>query len=290
LRWINVDSLPAQQVFQAMAVKAVDSDIALESHDMIIMETLQEHAPVFPISGTQRTAASYELELIARRDTEARLREILARGEELLHQKDQVIEFQALMRKESDHRFLNDMQIVVSLLSMQSQTVGSAEAAAQLLIAANRVNMITRIHRRLHGFDGMNSVAFKQYLEEFCHEFSVMISSRDGVERIVVAKSAEIELPASKAVPLAFIVSELLTNAVKHGDGQIKVWLERDSDKGYLLSVSNNGPRLPDNFDPAACKGLGMRIIQSFVRKIGGEMRFGPVDADQGARFSISFH
>ena len=255
-------------------------------------ELRQQSTESFPLvlfSRPQRTAESYELELITRRDTETRLREILARDEALLQQKDRAFAYQALMQKESDHRLLNDMQIVVSLLSMQSQTTGNAEAAAQLLIAANRVNMIARIHRRLHGFDGVRTVAFKQYLEEFCHEFSMMISSKDGIERIVMAECADIELPASKAVPLAFIVSELLTNAVKHGAGQIKVRLEPDSNKGYLLSVSNTGSKLPDDFNPAACKGLGMRIIQSFVRKIGGELRSGPGDADQGACFTILF-
>jgi two-component sensor histidine kinase len=258
----------------------------------MVGETLQEganHSPVFQSSRSRRTAASYELELITRRDTETRLREILARGEELLHQKDQAIEYQALMQKESDHRLLNDMQIVVSLLSMQSQTTGNAEAAAQLLIAANRVNMIARIHRRLHGFDGMKTVAFKHYLDEFCHEFSAMTLSKNGIERVVMTEGFEVELPASKAVPLAFIVSELLTNAIKHGDGQIKVRFERDCNNGYMLSVSNTGPALPDDFDPATCNGLGMRIVQSFVRKIDGEMRFGRGDANQGARFSVSF-
>ncbi len=256
------------------------------------MEALQQSADLSPLllfQSPQRTVASYELELTTRRETEVRLRQILARGEALLQQKDQAIEYQALMQTESDHRLLNDMQIVVSLLSMQSQSTGNAETAAQLLIAANRVNMIARIHRRLHGLDGVQTVAFKQYLEEFCCEFSAMLSSKDGTDRIILAKSDDIELPASKAIPLAFIVSELLTNAVKYGDGQITVRLVHDSNKGNLLSVSNTGLKLPDEFNPAACKGLGMKIIQAFVRKIGGELSYGLGDASQGARFSVSF-
>jgi two-component sensor histidine kinase len=258
----------------------------------MIMEAVQQSSDpsaVLLFAGPQRTVASYELELKTRRDTEARLREILARTEALLQQKDQAIEYQALMRKESDHRLLNDMQIVVSLLSMQSQTSGNAETAAQLLIAADRVNMIARIHRRLHGLDGMQTVAFKQYLEEFCREFSAMLSSKDGIDRVIMAEGADIELPASKAVPLAFIASELLTNAAKHGGGQIKVRLETDAQKGCLLSVSNTGPKLPDDFNPAACKGLDMKIIQAFVRKMGGELRCSTGDANQGACFSVLF-
>ncbi|HEY9715497.1 MAG TPA: ATP-binding protein, partial [Chroococcales cyanobacterium] len=81
----------------------------------------------------------------------------------------------------------------------------------------------------------------------------------------------------------------LLTNAVKYGDGQITVRLVHDSNKGNLLSVSNTGLKLPDEFNPAACKGLGMKIIQAFVRKIGGELSYGLGDASQGARFSVSF-
>ena len=149
--------------------------------------------------------------------------------------------------------------------------------------------MIARIHRRLHGIDGLKTVPFRQYLEEFCHEFSAMLSSRDGLNRAVMVPGAEIELPAAQAVPLAFIVSELLTNAAKHGEGPISVRLETDSQNHHLLSVSNEGPRLRDGFDPASCKGLGMKIIRSFAGRIGGELRFGPADGNTGACFTVSF-
>ncbi|MDR3562621.1 MAG: sensor histidine kinase [Negativicutes bacterium] len=223
-----------------------------------------------------RTAASYERELATCRAAEAELRETLDKAETLLRQKDEAIEYQALMRKESDHRLLNDMQIVVSMLSMQSRASGNAETSAQLVIAANRVSMIARIHQRLHGFDGVKTVAFRQYLEEFCHEFSAMLSSKGDVARVVMVDGAEMELPATTALPLAFILSELLTNAAKYGEGQITVWLEAAPEKRHRLAVCNDGPSLPDNFDPAASKGLGMKIIQSFVRQIGGELRAQP--------------
>jgi two-component sensor histidine kinase len=236
-----------------------------------------------------RSAASYELELTTRRNMETQLREILAKGEALLRQKDEMIEYQALMRREADHRLLNDMQIVVSMLSMQSRASSNAETAAQLVLAANRVSMIARIHKRLHGFDGMQTVAFRKYLGEFCGEFSEMLLSKEGSERIAVADGAEIELPAATAIPLAFIVSELLTNAVKYGEGQINVRLNASSDGHYKLSVSNQGPKLPEGFDPAACKGLGMKIIRSFVQRIGGELRFGSSAASSGTEFTVLF-
>jgi two-component system, sensor histidine kinase PdtaS len=67
------------------------------------------------------------------------------------------------------------------------------------------------------------------------------------------------------------------------------VRVEANPEKGYALSVSNDGPALPEGFDPAACKGLGMRIIRSFVERIGGELRIGRGDKDQGTRFTVLF-
>lgn len=236
-----------------------------------------------------RSVASYELEIKTRRDMEVRLRESLNKGEALLRQKDEEIQYQALMKRESDHRLLNDMQLVVSLLSMQGRSSDNAETTAQLVIAANRVSMIARIHQRLQNVGGRQTVTFRQYLQDFGHEFSLMLTSREGIDRVVMADGADMELPVSKAAPLAFIVSELLTNAVKYAEGPITIRLEASSEKAYLLSVSNQGSALPADFDPAASKGLGMRIIQSFVRRIGGELRFGRSDNNQGARFTVVF-
>jgi two-component sensor histidine kinase len=81
----------------------------------------------------------------------------------------------------------------------------------------------------------------------------------------------EIELPAATAIPLGFIANELITNAAKYGTGRIMVRLEPNPEKGYALSVSNDGSGLPEGFDLADHKGLGMRLIQSLVGRIGAK-------------------
>lgn len=237
----------------------------------------------------RRSVASYELELSRQRSTEARLRESLAREELLLRQKDQLIEQLKVMARESEHRLLNGMQMIGSLLSLQSRTAASPEAAEQLAAAANRVASVARIHSRLHDLDGVKTVAFGTYLDEFCREFAGMLPSRERPERAIVVRTIDIRLPAATAIPLGFIVNELLTNAVKYGGGGITVRLEKNSDKGYALFVSNNGPVLPEIFDPFVRKGLGLSIINALVKQIGGELRYGPGDDYQGARFTVLF-
>jgi two-component system, sensor histidine kinase PdtaS len=237
-------------------------------------------------SPEHRSVASYERELTKHRYTEIRLREALAREEALLRQKDEMIQQQELLGKESDHRLLNDLQMIVSLLRLQGRASANPEAASQLVAAANRVATIGRVHWRLHSFDGVQTVAFKQYLEDLCGDFSIMLSSE---ERPIVVEGIEIALPTVTGIPLGFIVNELITNAVKYGKGRITVRLEPNRGKGYALSVSNDGPVLPEDFDPAAYKGLGMRIIQSFVERIGGELRIGRGDENKGTRFTVLF-
>ena len=236
-----------------------------------------------------RTIASYERELTNHRDMETRLREALAREEALLRQKDELIEQQEVLSKECDHRLLNGLQMIVSLLSLQSRASTNAEAAAQLAVAAKRVATIERVHRRLHYFDGVQTVAFKQYLEDLCRDFSTMLSSEERPEQAIAVEGIEIELPTAIGIPLGFIVNELVTNAAKYGKGRITVRLERDPGKGYALSVCDDGTGVPEGFDPAACKGLGMKIIRSFVERIGGELRISRGDNDQGARFTVLF-
>jgi len=219
---------------------------------------------------------------------ETQLRNALAQSEVLLRQKDEVIQQQELLKRESDHRLMNDLQMTISLLSLQSRASTNAETSAQLAVAANRVSMIARIHHRLHSYDGVQAIEFRKFLEDFARDFSSMLSSDERPEQVLV-EGTEINLSTAIAIPLGFIVSELIANAAKYGSGSICIRLQPNSVFGYALSVSNDGSPLPEGFDPGASKGLGMKIIQSFTRQIGGELRFGRGDDGQGARFTVLF-
>jgi two-component system, sensor histidine kinase PdtaS len=246
--------------------------------------------PIVTFKGPEcRTVAGCRRKLAAYRLTEIRLREALARNENLLRQKDELIQDQALLSKESDHRLLNDLQVIVSLLSLQSRSSANTEVASQLAAAADRIATIGRMHRRLHYCDGIQSVAFKQFLHDLCRDFSTMLSSDQHPERTIVVEGAEITLPSVTAIPLGFIANEMITNAAKYGKGLIIITLERNPAKSYALSVYNDGPSLLKGFDPAVSKGMGMKIIRSFVERIGGALEIGLGDNNQGTRFTVQF-
>ena len=72
--------------------------------------------------------------------------------------------------------------MTISLLSLQSRGSTNAEAATQLAVAANRVSMIARIHHRLNSYEGVQTIEFKKFLEDFTRDFSAMVSSEGSPE------------------------------------------------------------------------------------------------------------
>jgi two-component system, sensor histidine kinase PdtaS len=235
-----------------------------------------------------RTVESYERELTRRRRTEIQLREALAREHALLRKKDAMIQQMAVLRQESDHRLLNGAQMIISLLSLQGRASKNAEVTSQLAAAADRITTMCRIHQHLHPFNGAPTIAIKQYLEKLCRDFSTMLSL-GSQDRVIVVEGPEINLSAATATPLGFIANELITNAAKYSTGRITLSLKTEPGKRYSLSVSDEGaPGSPEGFDLGR-KGLGMRIVQSFVEQIGGELRIDRVDRSQGTRFAVLF-
>jgi len=221
--------------------------------------------------------------------SEVLLCEALAREDRLRRQIGKLVQQHEVSIKESDHRTANCLQLIASLLLRQSRASASAENAAQLAVAADRVIAVGSLHRHLHCVDGVERVAFKKYLEDLCRAWRAMLSSDDLPRQVIVIEGIELELSAVASISLGFVVNELITNAAKYGQGAITLRLEADPAKGYALSVSNDGPPLPKDFDRAAGNGLGMKIICAYVDRVGGELRIGRNDDDQGARFTVLF-
>jgi two-component sensor histidine kinase len=203
-------------------------------------------------------------------------------------EKDELIRHKDLMNRESDHRLMNGLQMVSSLLSLQSREAQNAKTAEQLKIAANRVATIGSVHQRLHALDHARSVELKGYLENLCEDMTGILPA-EAAEHNLAVEGIALEIPTAIGIPLGYIVSELVTNSAKYAKGKITVRLDRNPGKGYELSVSDDGPGFPEGFDPKKSKGLGMKIVSSLVNQIGGQSLFGPNHLGRSARFTVLF-
>lgn len=218
----------------------------------------------------------------------AALQAALTREQALLADKQELSQRQVLLAQEFEHRLVNGLQMVVSLLSMQSRIATTPEAAAQLTIAAHRVSALGRVHHRLHLLDHEQKVAFKPYLEQLCRDLSGLLFDENS-SHFVRVEGEDVEIPTASAMPLGFIVNELITNAVKHGKGQVIVRIEASLPAVRSISVLDDGPGLPAGFNPAHSRGLGMKIVQALVKQIGGTLEFRPGDNGRGVCSIVKF-
>ncbi|MBC8038041.1 MAG: GAF domain-containing protein [Rhizobiales bacterium] len=189
-----------------------------------------------------------------------------------------------MMAKEVDHRVKNSLQLVSSLLAVQSRNVGG-EASEQLSKAASRVSAVGRAHEHLYLSDSIGTVDCLNYLRRVCADLSALL---DGGG--IVVEGSEVQMPTKYVVPLGLIVTELVTNAAKQGARNVTVSLAVDPSGRNALSVTDDGKGLPADFDPAVTRGLGMKVISSLVSRLKGEMTFGaPGGGGRGARFTVLF-
>jgi two-component sensor histidine kinase len=218
----------------------------------------------------------------------AELQAALDREQVVLQEKHELSQRQVMLAQEFEHRLINGLQLIVSLLSLQSRTATTPEAADQLIIAARRVAALGRVHRRLHLLDHQDHVEFKEYLERLCEDLSGLLF-QEGSGYAIVVEGTTVEIPTTLAIPLGFIVNELITNAAKYAEGHITIRIEAMSPTDRSLSVVDDGPGLPPRFEPANSRGLGMKIVSSLVQQIGGQLRIRPGDKGRGTRFTVKF-
>ena len=182
-----------------------------------------------------------------------------------------LIDDKELLAREIDHRVKNSLTIVGSLLSMQRSATNSEETRAALAEAKSRVIAVARVHEQLHKSHQVGIVAFADYLKQLCHDLEISLR-RAGLELECSADPAD--LPAERAMTLAIVTNELVTNAYKHGGaaGAKKITVRLSLRPGTLhLSVADDGAGMPKNQD-ATAHGLGFRLVESLSNQLGAKL------------------
>jgi two-component sensor histidine kinase len=175
-----------------------------------------------------------------------------------------------LLLKEVNHRVKNSLQIVASLFGLQRAQIKDPEARRQFEQAGRRINTVARIHQRLYQDERVDIVSFDRFLQELCDELNSAMGDRERLT--LVCEAPPCRLPTDKAIPLALMLNEIITNAFKYAyvddaAGEIRVSC-READDALIVSVSDDGHPLPENFDPANSTGLGMRMITALAKQL----------------------
>jgi two-component sensor histidine kinase len=239
-----------------------------------------------------------------RREKEAAEREVRESRDRL----ERLANQQRLLLREVNHRVANSLQLISSLIELQARRVGDEQARGMLRRAAERVEAVALVHRRLYTSSDIKFVEMDQYLAGMIDEFRRALES-DGGERQIALAAEPVRMETDKAVSIGLIVNELLTNAIKYAyppgtRGAVRVSLAQ-SDGGdgrtsptppathagpppsgsLRLVVEDDGVGYPPAGAPAKGSGLGAMIVQAMAETLGATIT---LDRDwHGTRFVV---
>lgn len=197
-----------------------------------------------------------------------------------------VVGQKSTLLREVNHRVKNSLQLVSSLLTLQTMSLTDEGAKAHFQDARSRIEAIARVHNRLYQTEQFQSIEFGSYLDELCND----LERASGGEATchIELRAAAVDLSIDQAAPLGLVANELITNAIKHrgvGKAFVTVDLERAGNEA-VLTVTDQGPGLPPDFDHRRSKSLGMRLITSLASQI--EARVEPLPTERGAAFRVT--
>jgi len=198
-------------------------------------------------------------------------------------------EKEALLR-EVHHRVKNNMQVIISLLSLQSRRVKDERVMAAFKESQDRIRAMSLIHERLYRSEDMARVDFGDYAERLVKQMLRLYGM--GPDNVKLELALEpIPLGIDTAVPCGLILNELVTNCLKHAfpnEKKCEMRLElKWASKGRIrLSISDSGVGLPKGFDPKTSDTMGFQMITSLVEQIDGSLK---VENKKGTTVTIEF-
>ena len=215
-------------------------------------------------------------EITERKAVEARIKTALREKEVLL--------------REIHHRVKNNLAVVSSLLSLQSRHAKDEYHRRMFLESQDRIRSMGLAHEKLYQADNLSEINAKDYLGSLLHHLIQSVGNIGGAVQ-VNADIAEVDLDLETGVTLGFIVTELVTNALKHAfpddrPGEISIALKEIDDSTLELCVSDDGVGLPEHIQFQNPDTLGLDLVNIFCRQLRCHLQ---LKRDRGTKLILRF-
>ena len=237
----------------------------------------QRHLNLLERVGSQIAGAIANSRLYAQqKDSEARITRSLNEKEVLL--------------KEVHHRVKNNLQVISSLLNLQSRNIDDGRARDILKESRNRVRAMALIHEQLYQSEDLMRIPFGRHIRKLTSDLYQTYQVDSGHVTLDIT-AGDILLGIDMAIPCGLIINELVSNSLKHAfpagvPGEILIALEVDQERNFALTVSDNGVGIPDGLDLRNAESLGMQLVSSLADQLGATVE---IDGSRGTRFTITF-
>lgn len=199
------------------------------------------------------------------------------------------LEEKEVLLKEIHHRVKNNMQIISSLLSLQSRHVKDGRELEILKESQNRVMSMAMIHEKLYRTHNLAQINFEEYIQSL---ISGLFSSYGINPGIIKTKLnlKEVLLDIDTAIPCGLILNELVTNSLKHAfpegrKGEINIILSQEGENMLKMIVGDNGIGFPEDIDFQNTDSLGLKLVNTLVNQLKGEIE---LERYNGTKFILN--
>ena len=227
-------------------------------------------------------------------DTEGEVTEISMVAHDISEKKKSNIEIEESLKekevllKEIHHRVKNNLQVISSILNLQSSFVTDENTLGILQESRNRIRSMAIIHENLYRTEDFSSIKFDNYI----HNLTANLIASYSVNRRIHLDThlEDVDLILDQAIPCGLLTNELITNSLKYAweeptEGVITIKLKQTG-KIVELEISDNGKGLPDEFDKMQSDTLGLQLVSTLAEQLDAELE---VDISEGTLFRVSF-
>ena len=202
---------------------------------------------------------------------------------------DKALKEKEMLLRETHHRVKNNLQLISSLLELQTENITDPNAKSALLAAQRRVLSIATVHSKLYGSDGNETIKFSAFVSDLATRLNNAFGNSDNAVHFTNTIPTT-HLPLDTVVLLGLILNELITNSYKHAFKQetkatITIAMY-DTGGMYVLRYADNGPGLPKGVFDQPSESLGLYIIKRLSKQLKGTATY---NYDKGSVFTIIF-
>ena len=299
IEWVNDGFIRMTGLSKNIIGKAVNDLHVYDNINNIISETRSEkHSRIFEShvkseTGPDRWISSTLTPIF---DDNQRLRKLLFVDTDITESKKMENQIVAslkekdLLLKEIHHRVKNNLQIIISLLNLQSGYIKDEETLKAVREGQNRVRSMALVHEKFYQSDELGEIDFKEYTEKLCSFLKQSYAEQDAPISILV-EAEGIGFDMDTAMPCGLLITEIVSNALKYGfpdrrEGEIKIEFKKIPEKKVRMTISDNGIGLPPDFEIEKSESLGMQLIIALTSQLDGELIF---SGENGTKFSVTF-
>lgn len=200
----------------------------------------------------------------------------------------QSLEEKEVLLKEVHHRVKNNLQIISSILNLQSSTVSDKQTLDLLKNSQDRIRSMSLIHELLYQTKDFSTINFSEYIRSIATNLFQSYNQNKLIN--LTLELSPVSLDLDSAIPCGLIINELITNSLKYAypnseNGAIKIHLSQEKDI-VILIIEDNGKGFPSAIDFRETESLGMQLVVSLTDQIDGEIK---MDNSKGTKFEIQF-